>query len=104
MTTWFVTRHEGAKVWAKQQGLIIDHSITHLNMNDIQSGDIIIGTLPINIIYAVNQKRGRYFHLSLELPPESRGKELSAEDMDEYGASLQEYQAEKIESTLNEEN
>ncbi|MBE8233044.1 MAG: CRISPR-associated protein Csx16, partial [Endozoicomonadaceae bacterium] len=59
-------------------------------------GDIIIGTLPINLVAEVNQRSGRYLHLTLALPSDMRGKELSADALVQYGASLEAYEAKKL--------
>ena len=36
MTTWFVSRHPGANVWAQEQGLQIDRWVSHLDATQIQ--------------------------------------------------------------------
>jgi CRISPR-associated protein Csx16 len=38
----------------------------------------------------------RYLHLVLELPPERRGRELSAADMVACGARLEEYRVQRV--------
>ncbi len=96
MSTYFISRHAGAVAWAETEGFIVDQQLAHLEPSVIQSGDIIIGNLPINLIAAVNARGGRYFHLTLTVPMELRGKELSAEAMREYGARLEEYYARKL--------
>ncbi len=96
MTTYFISRHSGAINWAKQQGIAIDKQQEHLNTSQLQAGDIIIGTLPINLIAEVCQKGGRYLHLSMDLPAEARGKELTPEEMVSYNARLEEYKALKL--------
>lgn len=58
MTTYFITRHSGALAWAKQEGLAFDVHLEHLiNLAQLIEGDIIIGTLPINMVYALNAKK-----------------------------------------------
>lgn len=95
-TTYFISRHTGAIEWAKQQGIQIDEQQSHFNIEDTQPDDTIIGTLPISLIAEVCQRGGTYLHLSLDLPADMRGKELSAEDMQRYGARLEAYSAQKI--------
>jgi CRISPR-associated protein Csx16 len=51
--------------------------------------------LPINLVAEVNARGGTYFHLTLELPSDARGKELTAADMRTYGARLEGYAAQK---------
>jgi CRISPR-associated protein Csx16 len=96
MTTTLITRHPGAIEWAIQQGLAIDRQIAHLNPSDIEPGDTIIGTLPVNLAAEVCARGGRFYNLTLDLPPEARGRELSAEELEGYGARLEEYVVKKI--------
>lgn len=91
MTTYFVTRHAGAKEWAALQGIVCDACVSHLDPVLVKQGDVVIGTLPINLAAIVCEQGGRYLHLSLELPLEARGKELSPSDLQKYGAKLEEF-------------
>jgi CRISPR-associated protein Csx16 len=91
MSVWFVSRHAGAQQWAADEGFAVDHMITHLEPGNIIGGDVVIGSLPVNLAAEICARGARYMHLSLPLPPELRGKELSAEDMRRQGATLQEY-------------
>ncbi len=91
MTTWFISRHQGAINWAKQQGIAVDHWITHLDLNNIQEGDTVIGTLPIHLAGAVCEKGARFFFLKLNLHSDQRGKELTADELLQAGCSLAEY-------------
>lgn len=94
MTTYFITRHQGAQDWAYSQG-ITAQIMPHLDPDMITKGDIVMGTLPIPIIAEICAKGARYFHLTLPIPPELRGKELSAQDMQNLGAKLEEFTARK---------
>ena len=96
MTTYFVARHSGAKQWAIEQGIDIDILVDHLNIGEIQTGDTVLGSLPVNLVAELNAKGARYFHLSLPLSEALRGKEISAELMRELGAKLEEYSVKKI--------
>lgn len=96
MTTYFITRHPGALEWAAQEGLTGAECIAHLDLAHIGPGDRVIGTLPVNLAAEVCAKGARYLHLSLRLPAEARGTELSAEEMRRYGASLREYRIEPV--------
>ena len=91
MTTRFITRHPGAIEWAARQGVSVDRQIAHLDPDDIQPGDIVIGTLPVQLAAQVCARGGRFYNLSLDIPPEARGRELSADDLERYGARLEEY-------------
>ncbi|MDC9728534.1 MAG: CRISPR-associated protein Csx16 [Methyloprofundus sp.] len=96
MTTYFVTRHTGAKQWAIEQGIDVDFLVEHLNIEGILEGDIVLGSLPVNLVAELNAKGARYFHLSLQLSAALRGTEISAELMRELGAKLEEYSVKKI--------
>lgn len=91
MTTYFVTRHPGAKAWAERQGVHVDRQVEHLDPEAVQAGDTVIGSLPVNLVARVCERGGRYLHLSLIVPRALRGIELSADDMDRFGARLEEY-------------
>ncbi len=96
MTTWFVTRHSGATEWAQQQGLIVDQQVSHLETHQVSAGDVVIGSLPVNLVAEINHNGARYLHLVLPLPEGLRGKEISAEIMRQQGARLEEYQVNRI--------
>jgi len=91
MTIYFISRHPGARTWAAQEGIAVDQVIDHLDPAIIQPGDTLIGTLPVNLAAAVCERGGRYLHLSLDLPTALRGHELSAEEMRDCGARIEEY-------------
>lgn len=92
MTTYLITRHPGAIEWAKAVGVEYDLHTEHLlDMCNFVEGDVVIGTLPINMVYELNCHGVRYKHLSLNIPPHLRGHELSIEQLEECGACLEEY-------------
>lgn len=91
MTTWFITRHPGARDWAAQQKLAIDRYCTHLDPADIQAGDTVIGSLPVHLAAEVCTAGARYFNLSIDLPAHARGKELSQEQLQAFNARLEEF-------------
>lgn len=91
MTTWFITRHSGARQWAEQQTLAIDRQCIHLDPADVATGDTVIGSLPVHLAAAVCAAGARYINLSLDLPAQARGKELTAEELSRYNARLEEY-------------
>lgn len=98
MTTFFVSRHPGAMEWAASQGLAVDQLITHLDPSYVRSGDTVIGTLPVNLVAEVCARGARYLHLTLNLPTELRGKELSSDDMRQFGARTDEFRVVRAES------
>ena len=90
-TTWFVTRHEGAKEWARRRG-IRARFVDHLDVEAIRLGDVVMGVLPVSLAAEVCDRGARFFHLSVEVPPELRGRELTADEMERLGAELIEYE------------
>jgi CRISPR-associated protein Csx16 len=97
MATYFVTRHPGASEWAADLGLDVDRPVAHLDIGNVASGDVVIGTLPVNLAADVCERGGRYLHLSLDIPPESRGKELTVDEMRRFGARIEEYRVMRAE-------
>lgn len=91
MTTYFVSRHHGAVDWASRHGFIVDEVVSHMDTSIIKDGDVVIGNLPVHLAADVCSRGGFYFHLTLDVPPEMRGKELTADDMDNLGAKAEEY-------------
>jgi CRISPR-associated protein Csx16 len=57
----------------------------------------VLGTLPVNLAAEVCERGGRYLHLSLDLPPEFRGRELTPADMQRFGARLEEFSIHRAE-------
>jgi len=96
MTTWFVSRHSGAVEWARRQGVEVDRVIPHLQPETVEPGDVVIGSLPVNLAAEVCARGGTYRHLSLRLPPDMRGRELTADELDTLGARIETYHVEKV--------
>ncbi len=99
MATYLITRHPATVDWIKKQGIPIDHQLEHLTedkIKQLKKGDKVIGNLPIHLAAQVNQQGAHYLHLSLNIPFEYRGKELTEADLDEFGAHLTAYLIKKI--------
>lgn len=96
MITYLITRHPGAKQWAEEEGVHVDHQIDHLEIDIVHREDVVIGSLPVNMAAEVCERGARYFHLSLDLPLEWRGHELQPEDMRRFGARLEEFRVQKL--------
>jgi CRISPR-associated protein Csx16 len=94
-TTWFVSRHPGAIEWAKRQGLNIDRWVEHLDPAEVEIGDTVIGTLPVNLAAEACKRGAYYLHLSLTVPAEWRGRELSADELLAASAELRTYRVEE---------
>lgn len=94
--TWFVSRHDGAIEWAKRQDLTVDCCVAHLDPAEVSAADTVIGTLPVNIAAAVCRRGARYLHLSVEVPAEWRGRELSANELVALSACIGPYHVERV--------
>ena len=91
MTIWFVSRHPGAVTWAKNQHIAVDYWVTHLSVDDVTTGDTVMGVLPVNLAAAICACGVRYLNLTLDLPYTLRGKELSEAELIGAGARLEEF-------------
>ncbi len=92
MTTFFVSRHPGALEWAARQQLPADHLVSHLDLAWVQAGDNVIGSLPVHLAAQVCAAGAAYWHLSLEVPSELRGQELSADTLERLGARVERFE------------
>jgi CRISPR-associated protein Csx16 len=90
MSIWFVSRHPGTIAWIKSQPVTVDIFCEHLDVNEINAGDVVIGNLPVPMGAAILEKGARYIYLSVALPSTLRGKELSESELNNLGVSLHE--------------
>ena len=97
---YFVSRHAGALYWADVY-LDYDVHLESLDPSIVARGDIVFGTLPISTAAEVVSKGARYVHLTLDIPQERRGEELGSEEMQTYGARLEEFHIERRPSDLD---
>ncbi|MFD2230675.1 CRISPR-associated protein Csx16 [Alkalimarinus sediminis] len=88
MSNWFISRHQGAIDWVKTQTVVIDHFESHLSIDKINPGDNVIGNLPIHLAAQIVNLGAHYFHLTLVVPADHRGKELGIEEMKKFGVKL----------------
>ncbi len=95
MSAYFATRHKGAVDWARNRGIDAVF-VEHFDVETVRPGDIVYGTLPVSEAAGVYERGGRYFHLSLRVPGDWRGRELTAGDMEAFGAELEEYEVRRV--------
>jgi len=88
MPRHFVSRHAGAREWAARRQLVVDHFHAHLDLDAVRPGDAVIGTLPIQLAAEVCARGAIYQHLTLTMPADWRGRELSADELEACGAGL----------------
>ena len=81
-----VSRHQGALNWLKKHHPEFDNVeyFSHINEKDIKD-NIVIGTLPINLAKLAKE----YWHLSMSIPSEMRGVELTIEDMENLDCKIE---------------
>ncbi|EKO3583877.1 CRISPR-associated protein Csx16 [Vibrio metschnikovii] len=89
--TLFISRHPGAVQWIKAQPIVIDRFIAHLDIEEIQPGDRVIGSLPVNLAGQVCARGAEYYNLSVKLPEQLRGQELTREQLDAMSATLERF-------------
>jgi CRISPR-associated protein Csx16 len=91
MTTYFVSRHPGAVDWARTQGFSVDIWLPHLDAACLVAGDVVAGTLPVHLAAAVCARGVTYLHLTIDVPQQFRGTELTANQLKKLGARLEQY-------------
>ncbi len=97
MTIYLVSRHQGAVDWMTHMGYAYDKHLTHLqDYSALAAGDTIVGSLPINIVADLNALGVTYQHLSLYIPENLRGVELSAEQLSALNAKIETYQVTRL--------
>ena len=100
MSVYLVSRHQGAVEWMQHMGHHYDQHLTHLeNYNDLSAGDVVVGSLPINIVADLAQYGVSYLHLSLYIPEHLRGIELTAEQLSSLDARREEYEIRRVVKT-----
>jgi len=90
-TTHLLTHYPAAVKWLRAQGFTGIKPVTHLGLADVQPGDKVVGALPAHLVAAVSERGGRYFHLTINVPPQFCDLDLSAEVLQRFGARLDEH-------------
>lgn len=97
MAVWFVSRHPGAIDWmAAQTDWQIDHWVAHLQVHDVQAGDVVLGTLPIGLAADVCAAGARFYFLEVPLQAAQRGQEIDAVGMAKMGCRLTEFVVHRV--------
>ena len=96
MTTYAVSRHQGAQEFLADAGFADAEVVAHFDTGMVRRGDLVVGTLPIPLIAEVCSAGGRYMHLDMRVPGEFRGQELTADQMRDFGAKLTEFRARRV--------
>lgn len=91
---YLISRHAGAVQWLDAKGFDDPVLIAHASpefLASLTESDMVFGTLPIHLACEVCVQGARFFNLVMDVPAEYRGKELTPDIMDEFGARLTEY-------------
>ena len=87
MRVVLVTRHSGTVAWLGRQGLRLP-VVKHLAADMVGPGDVVLGNLPIHQAAEVVARGARYAGLCFDRPVETRGRELSADELAALGPRL----------------
>ena len=96
MTRLIITRHAGAVEWLRRHHPALVEGaevVSHFGPEEIArlgAGDAVIGVLPLGLVAELNKRGIRTFLIDVRVPRELRGKELTAEDMEALGATVEE--------------
>lgn len=77
MTTYFVSRHDGANNWARQE-VPEARQVSHLDVGNVGPGDIVIGNLPVHLAAAVCARGARFRHFAFDTVPASAARSCPA--------------------------
>jgi len=87
-----VSRHAGAIEWLRRQG-IEGEVITHVTDPSVVAGKVVVGNLPMHLAAAAD----RVGVIAMpDLPAEKRGVDLTADEMENFGARLEWYAVRKV--------
>lgn len=98
MTTWFVTRHPGAVEWTLRRSVRVARQTAHPEIEQVRTGDPVIGTLPVHLAAEVRRRGARFSNLTLEVPAEARQRKLPDEKLEVCGVRLEKYRVERSEA------
>ena len=90
MRTLFITRHAGALDWAARNGFEDVEYVAHFTPGTEPVR--VLGILPVHLAAAVCAAGGEYWNLNLDIPADARERELTADDMESFGATLERFE------------
>jgi len=91
-----VSRHPGAKQWLSQQGIAADHNQRHLNPDDLDHNDIVIGTLPMHLAATLDERGIAFFNLVLDVTADMRGRELDLSEILQCNPRIRRYRVQDV--------
>jgi CRISPR-associated protein Csx16 len=97
MASYFISRHDGALGWFRQQGIEIAQHYPHCaDLAVFNKHDVVYGNLPVHLIEILTSRSIRYFNLVLDVPSALRGTELTGSNFEACNPRLIEYQVVSI--------
>lgn len=58
MTVYFISRHpRRAREWAVEGAVVVDTVVARLDPVSVMSGDVVIGSLPVNLARVLRERR-----------------------------------------------
>ncbi|HWO07442.1 MAG TPA: CRISPR-associated protein Csx16 [Candidatus Paceibacterota bacterium] len=92
MTTYVITRHAAASDFVARKGFSGAQVVAHAADDfwaGLKIGDVVVGTLPIHLAARACEITGSPFgFLEVNVPADARGRELSLEEMERFGATI----------------
>lgn len=92
MAVYAITRHAAAAEWLIKQGYdatVISHADDDFWSDTLRAGDVLIGTLPMHLAAQAVAITGKPFgFLSVNVPPDLRGTELTMDQMIQCNARI----------------
>ena len=87
--TLVVSRHKGLIEWLERRGMINETTeiVSHITDKSVLYNRTVIGNLPLSLACLT----GRMLTIEMEVPQELRGKDITADEMDNCGAYVDEY-------------
>ena len=86
-----VTRHKALVEYLRELGIDVDKVVKHASPSDVK-GKVVCGVLPHSLSCLAKE----YWEVSLALPQELRGKELSKSQIESYAKGLIGYKVKVI--------
>ena len=97
MTVYLVSRHPGAVQWLSEELRVPEVQVmAHLDDTRFLPGDKVCGVLPIAWAARICAQGAEAHVLTIDLPPELRGRELNVEQLRAQGARLVRYEVREL--------
>lgn len=94
-----ISNHADVPAWVeKHLNTQVSAVMKEFNIASIDSGDVVVGTLPIHSAHAICERGAEFIFLALNYTSATqRGKDFSLAEMEEMGVSVTQFSIKKIE-------